>query len=130
MSKDVSLISYEKEIEIISKYEHYSANFHNTFGDIHSLHVRLTPLIDTTPAERTEIIEEAKLRMNVYSEFAPKLMDEGEIRTVIDGVLAELELTAPTAKDKGKIMKVLMPKVKGKADGGLVNRILTSYFKG
>jgi len=86
--------------------------------------------IDTTPAERTEIIEEAKLRMNVYSEFVPKLMDEGEIRTVIDGVLAELELTAPTAKDKGKIMKVLMPKVKGKADGGLVNRILTSYFKG
>lgn len=86
--------------------------------------------IDTTPAERTEIIEEAKFRMNVYSEFAPKLMDEGEIRTVIDGVLAELELTAPTVKDKGKIMKVLMPKVKGKADGGLVNRILTSYFKG
>lgn len=86
--------------------------------------------MDTTPAERTEIIEEAKLRMNVYSEFAPKLMDEGEIRAVIDGVLAELELTAPTAKDKGKIMKVLMPKVKGKADGGLVNRILTSYFKG
>ena len=86
--------------------------------------------IDTTPAERTEIIEAAKLRMNLYSEFAPKLMDEGEIRTVIDGVLAELELTAPTAKDKGKIMKVLMPKVKGKADGGLVNRILTSYFKG
>ena len=45
MSKDVSLISYDKEIEIISKYEHYSANFHNMFGDIRSLHVRLTPLI-------------------------------------------------------------------------------------
>ena len=48
MSKDVSLISYDKEIEIISKCEHYSADFHNTFGDIHSLHVRLTPLIDYT----------------------------------------------------------------------------------
>ncbi len=44
MSKEISLIDYDKEIEAISKYEHYSAGFHNTFGDIRSLHVRFTPL--------------------------------------------------------------------------------------
>ena len=44
MSKEVSLIDYDKETEAISKYEHYSVGFHNTFGDIRSLHVRLTPL--------------------------------------------------------------------------------------
>ena len=32
------------EIETTYKYEHYSADFHNTFEDIRSLHVRLTPL--------------------------------------------------------------------------------------
>ena len=84
--------------------------------------------IETTPAERTQIIEEAKLRMEVYSEFAPKLMDEAEIREVITQVLSELEIEQPTAKDKGRIMKSLMPRVKGKADGGLVNKILGSYF--
>lgn len=84
--------------------------------------------IETTPADRAEIIKEAKLRMDVYSEFAPKLMDEAEIREVIAQVLAELEIAQPTAKDKGKIMKALMPRVKGKADGGLVNKILGSYF--
>ena len=84
--------------------------------------------VDTTPADRTQIIEEAKLRMSVYSEFAPKLMDEAEIREAVAGVLAELAIEAPTAKDKGKIMKVLMPRVKGKADGGLVNQVLTSFF--
>lgn len=84
--------------------------------------------IDTTPADRTEIIEEAKLRMTVYSEFAPKLMDEAEIRTVIEQVLVELEIAQPTAKDKGKIMKTLMPRVKGKADGALVNKVLTGFF--
>ena len=84
--------------------------------------------VDTTPADRVQIIEEAKLRMNVYSEFAPKLMDEAEIREVIVGVLAELAIEAPTAKDKGKIMKALMPRVKGKADGGLVNQVLTGFF--
>ena len=84
--------------------------------------------VDTTPADRTEIIEEAKLRMRVYSEFAPKLMDEGEIREVIVKVLSDLEITSPTANDKVRIMKVLMPLVKGKADGGLVNKVLTGFF--
>ena len=84
--------------------------------------------VDTTPAERTQIIEEAKLRIQVYSEFVPKLMDEDKIRKVITEVLAELQIEAPTAKDKGRIMKTLMPRVKGKADGGLVNQVLSSFF--
>lgn len=84
--------------------------------------------VDTTPADRTQIIEEAKLRIQVYSEFVPKLMDEDEIRKVITEVLAELQIEAPTAKDKGRIMKTLMPRVKGKADGGLVNQVLSSFF--
>lgn len=84
--------------------------------------------VDITPADRTQIVEEAKLRIQVYSEFVPKLMDEEEIRKVITEVLAELQIEAPTAKDKGRIMKTLMPRVKGKADGGLVNQVLSSFF--
>ena len=84
--------------------------------------------IDTTPADRVQTIEEAKLRMSVYSEFVPKLMGEDEIREVILAVLAELAIEKPTAKDKGKIMKTLMPRVKGKADGSLVNQVLGSFF--
>ena len=56
------------------------------------------------------------------------MMDEAEIRSVIEALLAEMGLDAPTAKDKGKIMKNLMPKVKGKADGKLVNDLLTGYL--
>ena len=84
--------------------------------------------IDTTPADRVQTIEEAKLRMKVYGEFVPKLMDEDEIRTVIKEVLAELQIEQPTAKDKGRIMKTLMPRVKGKADGALVNKVLGNFF--
>ena len=61
--------------------------------------------LDMTPADRTEIIEECNKR------------------------LAVLEQYAPTAKDKGKIMKNLMPKVKGKADGKLVNEIVSTFMK-
>ena len=84
--------------------------------------------LDMTPAERTDIIAECEKRLSVLEKYAPKMMDEAEIRSVIEALLAEMGLDAPTAKDKGKIMKNLMPKVKGKADGKLVNDLLTGYL--
>ena len=85
--------------------------------------------VEMTPADRTDVIDECNYTIKVLEEYAPKMMDEAEIETVIKEVLAELEIAEPTAKDKGKIMKVLMPKVKGKADGKLVNQVLGGMFK-
>ena len=84
--------------------------------------------LDMTPADRTEIIEECNKRLAVLEQYAPKMMDEAEIKEVVASVLAEMGLDAPTAKDKGKIMKNLMPKVKGKADGKLVNEIVSAFM--
>ncbi len=84
--------------------------------------------LEMTPADRTDIIDECKKRLSVLEQYAPKLMDEAEIREIIKATLAEVGIEAPTAKDKGKIMKVLMPKVKGKADGKLVNEIMMSFM--
>ena len=85
--------------------------------------------LDMTPADRTEIIEVCNKRLAVLEQYAPKMMDEAEIKEVVASVLAEMGLDAPTAKDKGKIMKNLMPKVKGKADGKLVNEIVSTFMK-
>lgn len=85
--------------------------------------------LDMTPADRTEIIEECNKRLAVLEQYAPKMMDEAEIKEVVASVLAEMGLDAPTAKDKGKIMKNLMPKVKGKADGKLVTEIVSTFMK-
>lgn len=84
--------------------------------------------LEMTPADRTDIIAECEKRLAVLEQYAPKMMDESEIKSVIEALLSEMGLDAPTAKDKGKIMKNLMPKVKGKADGKLVNDILTGYL--
>lgn len=84
--------------------------------------------LDTTPADRTEIIEECKLKISVYAQFAPQRMTEEEISNVLDEVLAELGITDPSVKDKGRIMKALMPLVKGKAEGNLVNSVVTKRF--
>lgn len=84
--------------------------------------------LETTPADRTEIREECEFRIAVYSEFAPKRMGEEEISAVIAKVLAELGIEKPETKDKGRIMKVLMPLVKGKADGNAVNALVSKLF--
>ena len=75
-------------------------------------------------ADRTDIIEECEKRLAVLKEFAPEEMSEEAIRQEISEVLAGLGIEAPTGKDKGRIMKELMPRVKGKADGALVNKLV------
>lgn len=84
--------------------------------------------LEMTPAERTDIIGECRKRLAVLENYAPKLMDEAEIKEIIKATLSELGIDTPTPKDKGKIMKVLMPKVKGKADGKLVNEMMTQLL--
>lgn len=84
--------------------------------------------LEMTPADRTDIIDECKFRISVFEEFAPKMMDEEEILVVVKEVLAAMGIETPTPQDKGKIMKELMPKVKGKADGKLVNEVVAKLF--
>lgn len=89
---------------------------------------QLKETIEMTPADRTDILAECNSRLAVLEEYAPKMMDEEEIKAVVSEVLASLGLDAPTAKEKGKIMKELMPKVKGKADGKLVSEVVASFL--
>ena len=84
--------------------------------------------LELTPADRNDILEECRHRLAVLEQYAPKMMDADEIETIISATLAELGIDAPTGKDKGRIMKTLMPKVKGKADGKLVNELLTKHM--
>ena len=89
---------------------------------------QLKETIEMTPADRTDILTECNSRLAVLEEYAPKMMDEAEIKAVVSEVLTSLGLDAPTAKEKGKIMKELMPKVTGKADGKLVSEVVASFL--
>ena len=84
--------------------------------------------LEMAPADRADIIDECTKRLAVLEQYAPKMMDEAEIKEAIEATLKELSIDAPCAKDKGRIMKSLMPKVKGKADGKLVNEIVAGYM--
>ena len=89
---------------------------------------QLKETMDTAPESYVEIKEECAAKIAVLAEFMPKQMDVEEIKEVIAGVLASLGLEKPEAKQKGIIMKNLMPLVKGKADGKLVNDVLATFF--
>ncbi|HJB07512.1 MAG TPA: GatB/YqeY domain-containing protein [Candidatus Enterocloster faecavium] len=84
---------------------------------------------DLAPADRQDIRDEAAARIAVYKEFAPEDMSVEQIKEVIGQVLAQLGIETPSPKDKGAIMKVLMPMVKGKADGKVVNETLAQMMK-
>ena len=58
--------------------------------------------LEMTPADRTDIIAECEKRLAVLEQYAPKMMDESEIKSVIEALLSEMELDAPTAKDKAR----------------------------
>lgn len=81
--------------------------------------------LDSAPENRTDIKIKAQRELEILQEFVPDQMTEDEIEAKIVEVLLELDLFGEaTMKHKGVIMKNLMPMVKGKADGKLVNKVL------
>lgn len=84
--------------------------------------------MESAPAGREDIVQVCQARLAVLADFAPKSMSEEEIRAAIESVVASLGLETPTIKNKGLIMKNLMPLLKGKADSGLVNQLVSEVL--
>lgn len=71
---------------------------------------------------REQMIGELKRELEVLQEYLPPQLTEEELRLVVSKTVEELG--ARGKKDLGKVMQAVMPKVKGRADGSLVNRIV------
>lgn len=65
-------------------------------------------------------VEEAQLK--VLEKFLPAQLSEAEVTALVAEAVSATGAAGP--KDMGKVMAALMPKVKGRADGGLVNRLV------
>lgn len=76
--------------------------------------------IDTCPADRTELLEQYKARYEVFNEYAPKLLSEAEVEDILKTRFADVIATG----NKGQIMKTVMPELKGKADGKVINQVV------
>ena len=71
---------------------------------------------------RDDLVAEAEAEIAVLMEYLPQQLSEDEVRSLVKEAIAVSGAASP--KDMGKVMKELMPKVKGRADGKLVNGIV------
>ena len=79
--------------------------------------------IDTCPANRPDLLEGFTTCMEYINELAPKMMSEDEVREAIKDIIDRVEVV-----NKGAAMKLIMPVLKGKADGKIINKMVSEYF--
>jgi len=73
-----------------------------------------------TNAGRTDLAEVEESELSIIESYLPKQLSEDEIKAIVSEAIGITQATS--MKEMGKVMGVVMPKVKGKADGNLVNK--------
>jgi len=68
------------------------------------------------------LAEKEKAELTVLQEYMPQPLSEAELNAIIEESIGEAEATG--MKDMGKVMQVVMPKVKGRANGKTVNQLV------
>ncbi len=81
--------------------------------------------LDCCPADRTDLLAEYQIRYDVINEYAPVLMSAEEVKAFITEKFADIV----ASKNKGIIMKNVMPELKGKADGKIINEVVGELCK-
>ena len=81
--------------------------------------------IDTCPADRTDLLAQYQARYDLYQTYAPAMMSAEEVEALLQEKFAEVLAT----KNKGQIMKTVMPELKGKADGKVINQVVAELCK-
>jgi len=77
---------------------------------------------------RMDLVEKEAAELAILQEYLPEQLSPDEIRSVVQEVVEAVG--AKTASDLGKVMKELMPRLRGKADGKLVNEIVQEALSG
>ncbi|MCM3599527.1 GatB/YqeY domain-containing protein [Robertmurraya korlensis] len=77
-------------------------------------------------AGRDDLVEKLRTELSYIVEYMPKQLTEEELSDIVKAAI--LETGASTKAEMGKVMAVLMPKVKGKADGSLVNKLVQQHL--
>jgi len=84
--------------------------------------MRKDSLEEFRKANRPELLEILEQEIAILMEYLPEQMGESEVRALVAQAVADAQASSP--KDMGKVMALLMPKVKGRADGKLVNLLV------
>jgi uncharacterized protein YqeY len=78
--------------------------------------------------DRMDLVEKEEAELAVLQEYLPEQLSPDDIRSIVQEVVEAVG--ASSASDLGKVMKELMPRLRGKADGKLVNEIVREALSG
>ena len=78
-------------------------------------------------AGRDDLVEKLDFEIEVLKAYMPVQLSEAELEDIIQSTIQEVQ--AASKKDMGKVMSAVMPKVKGKADGSLINKIVQKHLQ-
>ena len=78
-------------------------------------------------AERHDLVDKETQELNILSSYLPEQMSDDEVREIVKSVIRDLG--AENISDMGKVMRAIMPKVRGRADGKVVNGMVTQILK-
>lgn len=87
---------------------------------------RRDSLPDFEKAGRQELIDNLKAEIEVLLQYLPQQLTESELEIIVKQAVQDTGATS--AKDLGKIMQAVMPQVKGRADGKMINQIAKKYL--
>lgn len=73
-------------------------------------------------ADRIDLVDKTQAEINILNEYMPEQLSEEEVLQIVNEAIAEVN--ASSKAEMGKVMAAIMPKVKGKADGNLVNKLV------
>ena len=88
---------------------------------------RREAIVEYEKGNRQDLVDKEKAELEVLQKYLPAQLSEEEIKDMVSQVVEETG--AETMQDIGKVMGVLMPKVKGKADGNLVSKIVKELLQ-
>ncbi len=83
---------------------------------------RREAIAEMSGAGRTELAAQEQYELELIESYLPRQLERAELEPIVREAIAEVGATTP--KDMGQVMKVVMARVKGQADGKLVNTIV------
>ena len=89
---------------------------------------RRESLAEYTKAGREDLAEQEKYELDIIESYLPQMMSREEIEVLVKQAIVDTGASSP--KDMGQVMGKLMPQVKGKADGRLVNEVVREQLAG
>jgi uncharacterized protein YqeY len=126
-AKDTVSLDAVRAIKSAVKLAEIEAGKEMSEEDVHAViqkavKQRRDSIAQFTTGGRTDLVAVEEAQVKVLEKFLPAQLGEAEVAKLVDEAVAATGAAGP--KDMGKVMGALMPKVKGRADGGLVNRLV------